>query len=114
MKPALAWAGCGALGVLDGIGLISEMPRGVWHRKIDEHWEIYFNGHDKPRRAREADSEPLPPYGVYVVFNGFPAGILLPSGGVIAAGSAANEDSFIAAIEKELGCSIDTFLSGGN
>lgn len=35
------------------------------------------------------------PCEIYVTWNGWPAGILDPSGGVIAAGEAANEDAFI-------------------
>ena len=39
--------------------------------------------------------------GKYVEYNGFPAGLLTPMGdGCIAAGEAANEDTFIAALRR--------------
>lgn len=34
------------------------------------------------------------PYTAFITWGGFPAGIVTPGGGVIAAGSAANEDTF--------------------
>jgi hypothetical protein len=43
--------------------------------------------------AEEVDA--LPPFSVKVSWNGWPAGIIQPGGGIIAAGEAANEDSLI-------------------
>jgi hypothetical protein len=109
MQPALAWAGVGALAVKDKIGLIREMPGGVWRRTIGESWRIVFNG--TPEAKKPEDAPELPPFGIYVEYNGWPAGILHPSGGIIAAGEGANENTFIAAIEADLGKPIDEALA---
>ena len=59
---------------------------------VDGAWKITING-----KSEACDN--IPPYGVLVEFNGWPAGILDPGGGVIAAGEAANEDTLIAALK---------------
>lgn len=107
-KPALAWMGCGCLAVKDGIGLISELPDKVWRRSFGA-WQIIFNGTEDTQSPKDAPD--LPPFAVYVKYNGWPAGIITPAGGVIAGGTAANEDTFIAAIEADLGRSIEAALS---
>lgn len=105
MTPKLAWAGCGALALKDKVGVIANLPDGLYRRKIGDLWRIVFNGTGE---ARKPDDGPeLPPFSVYVEYNGWPAGIIDPAGGILAAGDAANEDTFIAAIEAELGCGIE-------
>lgn len=69
-----------------------------WEHQIDSQWWIACNGHDEKKKcSREAEVDP---FSIYVEFNGWPAGIFNPFGGVIAAGAAANEDTFIAAVKK--------------
>jgi len=91
----LAFIGCCALAMKDGVGLISALPDHTFNRTVGL-WEIALNG--KEVRAS-------------IKFNGWPAGIIDPAGGIIAAGAAANEDSFIAAIEDDLGKSIEEFMA---
>ena len=109
LAPKLAWVGCCALAMKDGIIPASSAPGGVYERKVGE-WRIFLNGSpdDKPK----TDKHPaLPKFAVYVEYNGWPAGIIDPGSGIIAAGEAANEDSFIAAIEADLGCGIEAALA---
>lgn len=73
---------------------------GCWEYAIDERWWVAWNGHGEHRKnSRGVD---VPPYTCAVHYNGWPAGLVNPYGGVIAAGDAANEDTFIAAIESAL------------
>jgi hypothetical protein len=44
--------------------------------------------------ATRKDAPDLPAYELLVLWGGFPAGLIGPYGGVIAAGSAANEETF--------------------
>lgn len=106
--PKLAWAGVCLLAMKDGVERIRDVPGGIWRRDIGAHWKVAMNG---SAETRKFEGCPLDPYSIFVEFNGFPAGIINPAGGVIAAGSLANEDTFIAAIEADLGCSIDEAFS---
>lgn len=83
----------------DGAAPINNLP-GCWERQIGDHWWVAINAHGEPKKcSKGADVEP---FHCYVQFNGWPAGVFTPYGGVIAAGAAANEESFAAAIEAEL------------
>ena len=71
-----------------------------WYYRIDEAWEIATNPHKVTDRWRDIDIEP---FTTYVQFNGWPAGIIGADGsGCIAAGEAANIETFVAAIEKRI------------
>ena len=72
-----------------------------YERRLDEHWFIAVNGHEEPRKTKGGIS--IRPYYLYVEFNGWPAGTVHPYGGEFAAGSLANEETFIEACEKALG-----------
>ena len=96
-----AFLGLALLAEHDGVGSINQMP-GCWHRAF-KPWAIWLNGHGEPRQGGPGGDIEVPGYHCYVEFNGWPAGLINPRGGVIAAGSAANEDSFIAAIEAIVG-----------
>jgi len=78
---------------------------GCWTRQIGKQWWVAINGHNEARPASSPNgaSKELPfqvePFHCYVEFNGWPAGILTPYGGTLAAGEAANEDTLIAAID---------------
>jgi hypothetical protein len=91
----------------DGVETISLFP-GCWTRQIGKHWWIAVNGHKQPMKASspkgasKGDGIMVEPFHCYVEFNGWPAGIFSPYGGALAAGEAANEGTFIAAIDAEL------------
>lgn len=74
---------------------LSEIP-GCWIRHLDEHWVIAVNGHTTP--VQEPGLPALPPYHMYVEFNGWPAGVLSLAEGTFAAGSRANIAEFCRAI----------------
>lgn len=73
---------------------ISKLP-GLCTFEVDEHWKVSINGHKE-------EIDHIPAYHVMPFWNGFPAGIFGPSGGIIAAGELANEDTFIEACQKRL------------
>lgn len=78
-----------------GIEKINEME-GCWEHQVDGLWWIAVNGHTKPLKCSHGAE--VPPINCYIEFNGWPAGIIDPFGGIIAAGAAANEDTFIDAL----------------
>ena len=73
---------------------------GCWERRIDDNWQISLNGH--PHTVLNSRDMEVLGFSCLIEFNGFPAGMLDPAGGIIAAGQAANEDTFIEAIERIL------------
>lgn len=76
---------------------INQLP-GCWEYQVDEQWWIACNGHREPTKCSKGFE--VAPFHCYVEFNGFPAGEFHPiHGGFIAAGTAANEDTFIAALK---------------
>ena len=58
-------------------------------------WKVTVNATD------ETVDDYLPPLNIAVEFNGWPAGVIGPDGGVIAAGRLANEEAFIAAMKAD-------------
>ena len=85
-----------------GVRNIKALP-GCWEVVIDEQWWLAVNGHKEPTACSPSDgrSVAVPPYSVYVEFNGWPAGILNIGGDEIVAGAAANEDALIDAIKAK-------------
>ena len=77
-----------------GVKRINELP-GTWDVQIDEHWKVRVN-------AQKTELDCIPPYHASVEWNGFPAGLFSPAGGIIAAGELANEASFIAAVRARI------------
>jgi len=71
-----------------------------WELRIDSQWEIAFNGHEESRRS--SYGVVVQPFHCYVQFNGWPAGVFGPLGGVIAAGECANEDTFLEAVRLRM------------
>lgn len=69
---------------------------GCYEAQIDPQWWCAANGHTTPTQCSKGIK--VPPFGVYFEFNGFPAGVVTPSGGWCAAGEAANEAALIAAL----------------
>ncbi len=64
-------------------------------------WWWAVNGKDEPRTPTGRTIE-VPPYHCYLEWCGWPAGIFTPFGGEICAGSVANEDAFIAALQAAI------------
>ncbi len=89
----LAFLGCCALALKDGS---KPLLPGVTYDRTVGLWEISLDGANLQAKLK---------------FNGWPAGIIDPRGGIIAAGSAANEDTFITAIEADLGQPIEEWMS---
>ena len=67
-----------------------------WECELDKRWTIIVNGHREPKMWHDIE---IAPFHCYVEYNGWPAGIFSPRGGSIAAGSEANEDKLIKAIQ---------------
>ena len=84
---------------------INQQP-GAWVCDIDPHWRVAVNGQKGVLGIPSTDTHmgitELPSYHLAVWFNGWLAGMMSPFEGVIAYGEAANEDTFIAAIEAAI------------
>ena len=74
---------------------------GCWEYQIDDQWWIAVNGHTEPMACSRSEIA-IQPFHCYIEFNGWPAGVMNPVGGTIAAGDAANEDAFVQALRKRL------------
>ena len=87
-----------------GASPLTRWPNG-WEHQIDDEWRIIVNGSGQWLRFK-SDKEPLgvdiEPFGCYVEYNGWPAGMFNPVAGILAAGEAANEDTFCAAVEAAI------------
>ena len=70
---------------------------GCWEHQIDKRWWCAINGHKEKMECSHGGK--VPGFSALIEFNGWPAGIVDPFGGIIAAGDAANEDTFITAVE---------------
>lgn len=78
----------------DGANPVSKFP-GLWERKVNDQWEIKVNGHEEEIKG-------VPPFTCAVFYNGWPAGMLDPFGGLIAAGTEANEETFAQALQEAI------------
>lgn len=87
------------LGGALGVQSINQLP-GCWECQIDSQWWISMNGHREA--IKDSHGAEVPAFHACIEFNGWPAGIIGPSAGIIAAGSLANEDTFIAAIDARI------------
>ena len=94
------------LGLKLGVKRINELP-GCWEQRVDDQWWFAMNGHNEPMIARSSDGASssgegvsVPPFHAYVEYNGWPAGMLTPYDGILAAGEGANEETFAAALES--------------
>lgn len=83
------------LGEALGVREIAKLD-GCWEHRVDDQWFIVVNGHSEPTKCSTGAG--VPPFSAYIEFNGWPAGIIHPHAGVIAAGTEANEDAFIDAV----------------
>jgi hypothetical protein len=95
------------LGIAAGAAPINRFNN-CWEFQVDDQWWIAMNGHQTPRPASSENgaSAKVPfsvdPFYCYIEYNGWPAGLICPLGGTIAAGIGANEDTFIAAIRARI------------
>ena len=71
----------------------------LWTCEVDDHWAVALNGGDEDAKWC---SFTIPRFHCAVTFNGFPAGLFHAFGGQIAAGRAANETTFCAALRRAL------------
>ncbi len=71
-----------------------------WEHRIDDDWSIAVNGH--PTQKETEGGCTVPPFSAYIEWNGFPAGILGMNGGMLVAGSGANEDTLIEALDAAI------------
>ena len=89
-----------------GLPSLSQMPGHVWTHQLDAHWFLALNGNPEKVTLGPDDGSthpmlvPVSPFCCGVWFNGFYAGEFDPQGGVLCAGSLANEDALISALEK--------------
>lgn len=95
-----AYAVLAELGITLGAAPLNKHPA-CWECQIDRQWRVAVNGHHEPRHCSFSNVA-IDPFHCYIEFNGWPAGIMTPAGGTIAAGAAANEDTFIAAMRARL------------
>lgn len=79
-----------------GLSGLNKFP-GCWEHQVDGQWWIALNAHKEPMTCSMGAE--VPPFHAYVQFNGWPAGVIDPRGGIIAAGKVANEDTFIEALK---------------
>lgn len=88
------------LALAHGVKGIKHLPA-CWEVQIDERWWVAVNGHEVPVECSRA-GQPVPAFSAYVEFNGWPAGVLDPFGGFLAAGHLANEANLTAAIDAAI------------
>ena len=79
-----------------GARSIKDLP-GCWEADLPRGWWMAVNGHGKTIRCSRRVK--VPPYSVYLEFNGWPAGEVGANGGWIAAGSIANEDALLTLLQ---------------
>ncbi len=77
---------------------IKDLP-GCWEVSLPGGWRFAVNGHREPV---ECGAFEVPPFEAAFWYNGWPAGIVGPAGGVLSAGAAANEGSLIAALDRAI------------
>ena len=84
---------------------VSDLPPmnkivGCWELEVDEHWWIAVNGHQGPKDCSRDVS--VPPYHAYIEWCGWPAGMVSPKDGIVAAGREANYPALLQALDAHL------------
>ena len=74
-----------------------------WTVALDDRWWLAVNGRNYRLHAASptGTSHPVPPFSVYVEFNGWPAGLIDPYRASIAAGSLANIGTLVEAVKAK-------------
>ena len=77
--------------------------RECWTVALDSRWWLAVNGQNYRVHALSPTGirHPVPPFSVYVEFNGWPAGLIDPHGASIAAGSLANIGTLVEAVKAK-------------
>jgi hypothetical protein len=88
------WTTVCAIAMKVGAAPLNQWP-GLWRFDVDEHWKIAVNAHDE-------EIEGIPKFRLYAEWNGWPAGMLSPTGGEIAAGTLANIFTLREALDRKL------------
>lgn len=83
------------LGIKDRI---TPMPETGWTRELDEHWTFHVSS----ATPTVFHGVTVPPFHAYLEYNGWPAGLINPFGGTVAAGREANEDALVAALRAAI------------
>jgi hypothetical protein len=94
------FAGIVELAIAKGAQSIRDLP-GCWEMQIDAEWWVAVNGHAETTPCSHGAE--VAPYTAYLEYNGWPAGIVNPKGGIVAAGEAANEGTLLRALEAARG-----------
>jgi len=87
---------------------LSKMPGRIWTCQIDKHWFIAVNGSIEIQTLGPLDGSehpmlcPVHPFHCGVWFNGFYAGEFDAHDGVLCAGTLANEDTLVEAIDAAI------------
>lgn len=71
-----------------------------WERRVDDDYMLAVNGHPAPRRTTAGVL--VQPFHAVVFVRGWPFAILSPFGGWMGCGEGANEDAFIAALDRAI------------
>jgi hypothetical protein len=98
-KVSAAMMAVAELGIAVGAAPLNARP-GCWEHQVDDRWWIACNPH--PELTKCSRGVNVAPFRVYIEFNGWPAGIVGPDDGWIAAGTAANEDALLGAIRAAI------------
>lgn len=83
-----------------GVRSIKDLPN-TWSHAIDDQWHVCINAHGSDAICNHCRTR-IPAFHAYLQFNGWPAGLLHPYGGTIAAGAVANEDALIEALKQAI------------
>jgi hypothetical protein len=87
------------LGIALGWNSIKDLP-GCTEHQIDGAWWFAINPHNEVVKCSHGPE--VRPYTIYFEFNGWPAGAIRATGGWVAAGTLANENTLLEAIEKAI------------
>lgn len=87
-----------------GVRSIKDLP-GCWEVDLGGGWWMAVNGHREPTRCSrqpEKFAGGVAPFCAYFEFNGWPAGVISPRDGCMAAGAAANEGTLVEALKAKI------------
>lgn len=82
-----------------GVKRINEIA-GCWEPEPFGGWRVAVNGHAV--ETKDSRGFAVPAFSLAVWWGDWPAGVIGMDGGTFAAGEAANEDSFVAAVKARI------------
>lgn len=96
-------------GLPEALAVIAELHDALGRPPLDGAIGVYEFGDWRVRLNGDGEEQDgIPPFTASIEFNGWPAGLVDPAGGVIAAGELANEDTFIEAARAEIARVMET------